>query len=58
MKRFILKRVMQYTEKLEIDAENWDAAKEIISSETEFGYQADDILVDSSIEFIGEVECQ
>lgn len=55
MKRFILKRIMQYTEILEVEAETWNAAKEILQSDTEFEVVHDDQKVDESIEFIGDI---
>lgn len=56
MQKFILKRVMQYTERAEIEAENWDAAKVALRDEnTEFETHNDDMLHDEIIEYVGEV---
>lgn len=56
MKRFILRRMMKYTETKEIEAESWDAAKEILLSDVEFDACDDGVLIDQNIEFIGEVD--
>jgi uncharacterized protein (DUF608 family) len=56
MKRFILYRTMQYTERGEIEAEDWDAAVEVLNSEAELDHQNDDVCLRSTAEYIGEVE--
>jgi hypothetical protein len=55
MKRFILERKMTYTERAEVEAESWDAAKVMLESDdVEFETIHDDIMTDSSIEFVGD----
>ncbi len=56
MKKFMLMRVMQYTERLEIKAESWDEAKKILlESDIEFDRINDDTMVDQNIEFLGDI---
>ena len=58
MKKFKLKRIMQYTEEMELLADDWNSAKKLLESDIEFNRVHDDALVDSSIEFCGDVEDQ
>jgi hypothetical protein len=55
MKKFILRRKMIYTERAEVEAESFDAAKEILEGDdVDFEVQNDDMLHDSSYEYIGD----
>lgn len=57
MDKYRLKRIVQYTEVVEIEAIDWDEAKQIIySDEIEFDRVHDDTITDYKIEFLGEVE--
>ena len=57
MKKFILTRVMQYTERAEVEAESWDDAKEMLKSDAvEFEAQNDDMWHDGSIKFTGDID--
>ena len=57
MKKFILTRVMQYTERAEVEAERWEDAKEMLKSDAvEFEAQNDDMWHDSSIKFTGDID--
>lgn len=56
MKRFILERIMQYTERAEVEADTWEEAKEMLrDSEADFNRIEDDVLFDESIEYIGDI---
>ncbi len=55
MRKYILKRQMQYTERVEVETENWDGAVALLRDpDTDFERMEDDTLVDESIEYIGE----
>ena len=55
MQKFILRRIMQYTERTEIEAENWDdAVRQLKDENTEFERIEDDTLVDDHIEYTGD----
>lgn len=56
MKQFKLIRTIQYTEILNVEAEDWEAAKKILRSDTEFKKVDDDSIVDETIDYQGEVE--
>jgi len=55
MKKFILQRTMIYTERAEVEAESFAAAREMLEGDSvDFEVQNDDMLHDSNIEYIGE----
>jgi hypothetical protein len=49
---------MQYTETLEVEVESWNEAVKIMNSDADFDRNEDDIVFDSSIEFIGSVDAK
>ena len=55
MQKYRLERVIQYTERLEVEAENWEEATKMLRDDTlDFERQEDDILHDENIEFLGD----
>jgi len=58
MQKYKLIRVMQYTEELEVEVATYGEARKIINSdEINFTRNEDDIMYDSSIEYLGE-DCE
>lgn len=55
MQKFKLIRTIQYNETLNVEAEDWEAAKRILRSDIEFEKQEDDTIVDEVIDYQGEV---
>lgn len=55
MQKYRLERVIQYTERTEVEAENWDdAIRQLKSADTEFDRMHDDQIIDDSAEYLGE----
>lgn len=56
MQKYRLERKMQYTERLEVVVNEWDEAVNILRDpDTEFDRIEDDVPVDETVEYIGEV---
>jgi hypothetical protein len=55
MKKFKLTRAIQFNETLEIEAEDWEAAKRILESDAEFEGPKDIMVIDELIDYQGEV---
>lgn len=59
MEKYRLERIMQYTARTEIEVASWDEAiKMLKNSDTDFDRMEDDILIDSSAEYLGDVKEQ